>query len=134
MAERVCVHVWKLVLVIHSASLCVLVGAVFYGTSLSFLSPSLSFSFSIFSLGFIRGSVRPGLLPLQSPAARCHGAFTPPPIKVSERWHGLSVLSGPEQRAPGRAHVPARTQASRNVRLSTVCRFICRVFWSTRRV
>lgn len=77
------------------------VGAVLYGVSLSFynfLSP--------LSLSFIRGSVRPGLLPTKVWCGR-NSAFTLPPIKVSERWPGLRVLSGPEQWAPGRVHVPA---------------------------
>ena len=86
----------------------VLVGAVFYDVSLSFYN-----SLSILSSAFIRGSVRPGLLPVKS-WCWCHRAFTLPPIKLNERWQGLRVLSGPEQGAPGSAHVPAWTPGQKN--------------------
>lgn len=48
---------------------------------------------------------------------QCHSAFTPPPIKVSERWQGLRVRSGPEQRAPGTVRVPAWTPV-KNIHLT----------------
>lgn len=80
-----------------------------YGVDLSFYN-----FLSILSFGFISGSVRAGLLPTEV-WSLCQSALRAP-IKMSERWQGLRVLSGPEQWAPGSVHVSDWTRGQKQNR------------------